>query len=47
MHPALLKQNAAFKKLVAKDEAKEAAAAAAAAALVQVAIAAEDGDMVK
>jgi hypothetical protein len=30
MHPALLKQNAAFKKLVAKDEAKNAAAAAAA-----------------
>ena len=26
MHPALLKQNAAFKKLVAKDEAKAKAA---------------------
>jgi hypothetical protein len=34
MHPVMLKENNAFKKLVAKDEAKAAAAAEGAVAVV-------------
>lgn len=41
MHPALLKQNAAFKRLVAKDETMNAAASA----WVREAVAEEDKDI--